>query len=182
MKTYIKVLVFLLTIFLILGNCSPMVVFAKEAGTETRFVYDDGNLLTAEEERELQAIGEKYAQKKISVVFVTTTDTGGLTTQRFSNKFYDKHNFYNDGIQFVIDMQHREVYIDTVGQCIDIFQRHIERMLDKGFEYIYSGSYGSVFTSMFNYAEPYLKQVDPSKSSQDSLQTMNAKLAFIGNK
>ena len=179
MKTYLKVIIFVVTACLLFGTFTPFVACAEEAGTETRFVYDDGNLLTTEEERELQAIGEKYAQQKISVVFVTTIDTGGLTTQRFSNKFYDKHNFYNDGIQFVIDMQHREVYIDTVGQCIPIFSRRIERMLDKGFDYIYSGSYGAVFTSMFNYAEPYLKEVDPSKSSSDSLRTQNIKKAFL---
>ena len=149
----IKTITFLILTIGLLGVCS---IQASALGTTEQFVYDMANLLTDEQEQELQQYAEEYAKKQISVVFVTTDDTRFRDSEEYANYFYDSLDFYHDGVLFLIDMYNREVYIDTVGRYVGIFTPiRIESTLDKGFEYIYSDHF-MVFKSMFEYSNKFI--------------------------
>ena len=132
---------------------------ASALGTEQTYVYDNANLLSDFQEATLQREAEAFAAKNISVVFVTTNDAKGYLASSYASRFYDERDFYDDGILFLIDLDNREIYIDTVGGCISTFtDYHIDKMLDRGMEYIYSDYY-KVFESMFEYAKPKLSRL-----------------------
>lgn len=153
MKRYTLNLFIMIVILIAMFNV--FAVSSNALGTETNFVYDNANILSFSEEVLLQNEAEKYYANGISVVFVTT-DRNPNSAQIYANNFYDSHDFYDDGILFLIDLDTREVYIDTVGKYVELFNdKRIEKCLDAGFEYIYSDYY-QVFKSMLDYSKPFL--------------------------
>ena len=143
-----KKIVFLsLILALVIGASLIKEVIAAETETET--VFDMADLLTDSEEEQLRKIAEKYEKYDVSVVFMTTEDTGGKTTQNFSNDFYDTHSFHEDGVMFSVDMQNREIYIDTVGKYIAaVSDNKVEQALDDSYLYASEGEYALCLTSM----------------------------------
>ncbi|WP_434310131.1 TPM domain-containing protein [Hominifimenecus sp. rT4P-3] len=84
-------------------------------------VYDDAGLLTEEERDELQKEAVKLAPKiRMDVILVTTADTQGMSASDYNEYFYNTHSFgYEEpegsGVQFLIDMEHREFFVLTAG-------------------------------------------------------------------
>lgn len=151
-----RIFILSLILALIIGTSLAKDAFAAEYNRE--HVFDMADLLTDSEEEELRIFAEKYEAYGISIVFMTTEVTGGKTTQNFSNDFYDGNHFRPDGIMFSIDMENREIYIDTVGECIAmISDSRISGVLEDSFEYATEGRYAKCLNEM---SESICKVID----------------------
>ena len=139
MKRYIYLLVAVVACILFV----PKEILANSYNPETVFDYAD--LLTEEEEEDLRYLSEEFEQYDMSVIFLTTSNAEGHTSRTYSDDFYDDNNFKPDGVLFLIDMDNREIYVNTVGVGIDIIDDdEIEEILDAGYMYVGDGEYLSV--------------------------------------
>lgn len=127
-------------IFVLIGIfVLPIHASATTKSGETVFDYAD--LLSETQEEELREYAAKYEKYDISVIYLTTDDTGGYSSMTYSDDFYDTHPFLPDGVLFMIDMDNREVYINTVGKCINWLDDDIYDILDDTYIYASDGDY-----------------------------------------
>lgn len=120
-------------------------------------IADDADLLSDGEEKELLfALQELSAAADWACFAITANDTKGLSTQAYADDFVDTHAFEQDGVCFLIDMQHRQVYIATTGEAIRyLTDERIERVLDEGYDELTDGDYAGCFLSMTEKTEDY---------------------------
>ncbi len=111
-------------------------------------VYDFADLLSDEEEKRLSDIasaqGSNYG---ITLAFLTYDDSFGRTTRTFTDDFFDY--FYGldcDGILFAVDMDNRQVYINTMGVAINnVTDEEWDSVLDDTYTYASDGDYNGFF-------------------------------------
>lgn len=141
LKTLLCVLILAVTISL------PLTVDANNYNEETVFDYAD--LLTSSEEDNLRNYAEKFEKYDISVIFLTTNDAEDKSSMIYSDDFYDSNNFRPDGVLFMIDMDNRELYINTVGECIDLLtDTAIYNTLDACYTHASNGEYALCLSRM----------------------------------
>lgn len=86
-------------------------------------VFDNADLLTAEEEQNLQQFCEDAKEEyDIDFAYLTTKDTEGLSTREYGAQFYIEQNLgvgedYSGAI-FVLDMGEREGQLVTCGEAM----------------------------------------------------------------
>lgn len=154
----------ILCIFILaLTICIPLTAEANTYNEETVFDYAD--LLTASEEAALRKHAEKFEKYNISVIYLTTDDAEGKSSTAYSDDFYDNNNFRPDGVLFMIDMDNREIYINTVGECIRLISNErIYNVLDACYVHASNGEYAlclsrmgkSICTELENHYNPLL--------------------------
>jgi len=152
MKKQISIIICILCM---LAGC--MQTMRVSANKNMIHVYDEAQLLTDAEERELQLFAAGYESKGIAVVFLTIDDAQGYSSMTYSDDFYDTHAFGTDGVLFMIDMDNREVYINTVGRCIGWLEYQIDEILDE--TYIYAGE-GRYYTCLKETSRLACKVID----------------------
>jgi hypothetical protein len=117
-------------------------------------IHDIGDLLSAEEEETLlDEFSQICVDKQVNILFLTTNDAEGLTTKNWSDSYMDKlYTDYDQNIAFIIDMDNREYYINTMGNFIDwLDSDEIEEALDLGYEYVANQQYYECLSVMANY-------------------------------
>lgn len=161
MRKKLQHLLCLLTLALTISL--PLTVNANTYNEET--VFDHADLLTSSEEDDLRDYAAKFEKYDISVVFLTTNDAEGKSSMTYSDDFYDNNAFRPDGVLFMIDMDNREIYINTVGECIDLLDdTRLYNILDACYEHASNGEYAlclsrmskSVCTELENHYNPFL--------------------------
>ena len=111
-----------------------LVSFAFPAFAGEQKVFDYADLLTTEEEAELQQMAEAMVTDwAMDLAFLTTTDTEGLPVREYGAQFYIEQELGvgpdYDGVIFVVDMTSREAQIVTSGKAIDVFtDYYLEKM------------------------------------------------------
>lgn len=90
---------------------------------------DDADLVDSDEEiaEELEEISDEYG---IDVVIVTVDSIGSKSATAFADDFYDYNGYSEDGILFLLSMEHRDWAISTTGYGITAFT-------DYGCDYIF---------------------------------------------
>lgn len=117
-KGYILILLTFLAFFGTLG------IFGQSARAEGNppGIYDDAGLFSGEEAAELsEKIQKTEGEEDYHVLIVTTADTGGKTTAAYADDFFEAYNGEGPsgaGVLFLIDMQHRQLYISTGGEAV----------------------------------------------------------------
>ena len=177
---------------------SAMPVYAAE-----QRVYDDADILTAEEEADLQDICETVREEwELDLAYLTTNDTKGMSVKEYGADFYMEKEFGVgsdfSGVIFVVDMTTREAQIVTCGKAIDILtDYYIEAiwndmkayfsygeyylgMVDlwKNIDY-YCGEYAQYGENPATYVSPYQKESD-SFLSQHQVSKGTSILMFLG--
>lgn len=146
MKRYLYLLILVVACIFWL----PKETMASEYNQET--VFDYGDLLASEEEEVLRQLSRDYEKYNMSAIFLTTNYAEGKTSRTYSDDFYDNNNFKPDGVLFMIDMDNREVYVNTVGRGITIISDYeVERILDAGYTYVGNEEYFKCFKGMSDY-------------------------------
>lgn len=123
-------------------------------------VFDFADLLDDTEEDTLRDQAEQYEELDVSLVFLTIDDANGVSSRTYSDDFYDTHNFRSNGVLFMIDMDNREIYVNTVGTCIDALDSEIESILDTGFAYVSDGDYYDCLFEMSEHAYSIMAEKD----------------------
>lgn len=160
---------FILTLVAVFVFCIPNIALASSYNPETVFDYAD--LLTTEEEDALRNLSKEYEAYNMSAIFLTTADAEGKTSMAYSDDFYDNNNFKSDGVLFMIDMDNREVYVNTVGMGITIISDYeVERILDAGYTYVGNEQYFECLRGMSNYTYGVIDNYEESQEAVSELQ------------
>lgn len=82
-------------------------------------VVDHAQLLTESEDAELTEELERIRRDYgIDVVVLTVPTLAGQSTQSYADDYYDENGYGADGVLLLVDMQERQWYISTAGQCV----------------------------------------------------------------
>lgn len=134
---------------------------AEEAAA---YVADDAELFTEAEEMALEEKGLLLAaEMNADVVIVTEDDTGGMSARDFSEQYYIDGDFgvgnnYN-GIIFLIDMDNRELFINSVGDMMRYFtDERREKMLDGVYGFAADGDFYGAAEEFLSGTEKYYKK------------------------
>lgn len=156
-----KLKIFMTLMLLCAGLCGAMNVSA-----ESDYVYDYADLLTTEEEAELQSYAENYKNNwNMNFLVVTTDDSEGKSSMEYADDFYDAQfpeESEMDGAAYLIDMDNREIYLSTCGEAIRyLTDSRIDRILDEAYNYVADGDYYGTFRAFFDETDYYLNQGIP---------------------
>lgn len=105
----------------LLLSISFLPIIKAQASPDHQKVYDEANLLTAEEEQHLEELCSTYGKKgKADLVIVTTDGSTGLDCEVYLEDMYDRFAFgynqaYGDTVMIIVDMGSREVCIEGYG-------------------------------------------------------------------
>lgn len=134
-----KGFVLLMMVFLLLS--------VLPASAAEQRVFDNADLLTAEEEQNLQQFCEDAKEEyDIDFAYLTTKDTEGLSTREYGAQFYIEQNLgvgedYSGAI-FVLDMSEREGQLVTCGEAMEmITDADADAIWDEISSYFSNGDY-----------------------------------------
>lgn len=143
------------------------------ASTKEQKIYDFADLLTSEEEEQLQerslSVGK---QVETDILVVTIDDAEGKSAMAYADDFYDNGAYgyeqpYGTGILLLIDMDNREAWISTSGEAIDHFsEARINATLDDVFMYLPEGDYYNSALVFIENVEEYMVSL-PSSSNKN---------------
>lgn len=145
-------------------------------------VFDDGELLTAEEEERLQELCIETAKKtELDIVVVTTSDLGYKSAMSYADDFYDEGKYgyeyeYGSGVLFLIYedpySDEGEVYISTAGLGILYIDDYdVETILDAGWDdFAYDREYYNCFTRMIEKTEYIVEHFEHLKGTEEVLE------------
>lgn len=154
--------------FLMTALCLCLLTFTgRNVFAEEIYVYDQADLLNEEEEQSLEELAIQLRDNwNMNFLVVTTDDANGKSSRDYADDFYDERfpeDAQEDGVLFLIDMDHREIYLSTCGQAIRyLTDSRIDNILDRAYEEVADGDYYGTFVTFFDRTEYYLKQGIPS--------------------
>lgn len=129
-------------------------------------IYDDADLLSEEEEQELENLCLEYIEKTESDIVIHTTDTlDGKEIFEYADDYFDYNGFgydeeMGDGLVFVIDMADRELAISTSGKLVDMLSKsQTEDMISDIAPYLTEGEY---YQGCEEFLDSFLKEYNYS--------------------
>lgn len=117
-------------------------------------VYDQAGLFNGIEADQLLGKAEELSEKwERDFVVVTASDTEGKSAREYADDFYDEKGYgttgKNSGVLFLVDMEHREMYVSTFGDMqLYITDKRLEDILDAGYEEASQGDYYGCVSNM----------------------------------
>lgn len=133
-------------------------------GAADQYIFDNGDLLTAREEAELQEyLSEISEEYECSIIAATTNTFEKKGRQDYTDDFYfDQDLGYDgseDGIILMVNLPEREFQYGTYGRAIDIFTDYVlEEIDDQVTPYLSSGDYAEAFETYAELAEGFLEE------------------------
>ncbi len=110
-------------------------------------LVDDAWLLSNSEAEDLEAFLKEISDRhNMDVAVVTKDGLGGRNIMEFADDYYDYEGYRPNGIMLVLDMDQRDYWITTTGECINIFNDYdIEELGDEFVPYLSAGEYYEAF-------------------------------------
>ena len=150
-KRFVRSLFVISTIFIVLSSFK-MISYGNTAKENTpkvdpnEKIYDYADLLSDSEENDLYNIILDYIEKtNLDMAIVTISENNKSSAMNYADDFYDYNNFgvgdSHDGILFLIDMDNRIMWISTTGTAIQLYDSHIDSILDDCSPFIKSSNY-----------------------------------------
>lgn len=155
---------------LILSFCMLMPLTVR---ADDRFVVDQADLLSPEEERRLEAKVQEMSEKwKQDFVVVTTLDAKGKDSEAYADDYYDNHGYRENGVLYLVDKDNNNIWISTSGTMIRFLTDvRIERVIDAGYESLKAGAYGEGFLEMLVQTEVYMEDGIPDQQYNYDTET-----------
>lgn len=121
-------------------------------------LVDDADLLSVDEEAELQAaldaLSEQYS---LDVVIVTVASTDGKTSMDYADDYFDYNGYREDGALLLVDTESRDCWISTSGSMIRILDDSaIDSVLDLIVDDLSNGFYDDAFETFIGECEYYI--------------------------
>lgn len=162
--------------FLTILCLSVGLLAGMSASAEESYVYDWAELMSEAERLELHAMAMKLSDDwEMNFVAATTDDTQGKTTQEYADDFYDElfpENEEEDVILYLIDMEHREIYVSTSGQAIRyLTDERIEWVLDEIYPHVADGDYYMAFVEGMSRTQDFLREGIPQDQYHYDVET-----------
>lgn len=136
-------------------------------------VTDNAEILTMQEEQELQEqfleIAEQY---QCDVVVLTTDSCEGKSPQTYTDDYYYQYGYgYGsdiDGIMLMVSMGDRKFHLATRGKAIDIFTDYGLEIIDEEITpYLSDGEYYKAFSVFGKMAEEFMVQYEQHGTGYD---------------
>ena len=110
-------------------------------------VTDNANLLSEDEEKELQEYLQSCSDElDMDVVVVTVNGLDGLSPERFARRFYEENGYDSDCALLLVSMADRDWYIYTHGKGADeISDSERDEIADGFLSKLSAGNYLSAF-------------------------------------
>lgn len=131
-----------------------MFVFSVQGFAYENVIDDSADLFSESEEIEiLTAIEDFSDEKSFSLAVVTTDYTSGVSSEEFADDYYDylidNDGWQEDGVLFLIDMDNRNVWISTCGECILAYNdSEIDSIIDSGYDNLANAYYADCILNM----------------------------------
>lgn len=144
MKKQYKFIFFLVALCLILA---PLTVISAAAAETLQYVYDNDNLLTADEQEALRELCQtKGEEAGIDIILLTerlsSSSAEKIYMEEFYDAYYDAGLLKTDTAMMLINMELRNVYIQGYGKCeFYINNDRIEYILDDIVPYLSDADY-----------------------------------------
>jgi len=153
---------------MIMVFCTPLFVFAA-GQTELR---DDAELFTSDEETQLQAELDAFAQKTGWVAVIYTNNEGKTedNIKPFANRYYaDKYGKTTAGVILTIDMKGRAIDFRTKGDAMYYFgDGRVNTLLDDVQRDMKQGNYYSAAEQFLYYVDHYYDEgIDDDESNEN---------------
>ena len=147
-----------------------------DVSAENVYVYDYADLLTAEEEEQLQNYAEVMKDVwKMNFLVITTDNAEGKSSMEYADDFYDARfpeDSEVDGMAYLIDMDNREIYLSTSGLAIRyLTDERVEVILDNAYEYVVNGDYCGTFEAFFDGSEKFFYEGIPENQYNYDVNT-----------
>ena len=131
---------------------APLLDLKMGEAAKYEYVYDFADILSDSEEQKLSKLAkDKMAEDGIYVAYLTYDDAYGRDTMTFTDDFYDYYiskivengpENQTAGLLFAVDMDNREVYINTGGAIASkLSTDKAYSLLDKTYQYASDGDY-----------------------------------------
>lgn len=157
---------------------APLLDLKMGEAAKYEYVYDFADILSDSEEQKLSKLAkDKMDEDGIYVAYLTYDDAYGRDTMTFTDDFYDYYiskivengpENQTAGLLFAVDMDNREVYINTGGAIASkLSTDKAYSLLDKTYQYASDGDYFKCFekttdvTFKYLYPNPWV----PTKTS-----------------
>lgn len=160
----------ILTLLLLAGMLSA---FSAWGGTSPGMaagdvrVFDEAGLFSEADTAGMEeTIAGLRTTMNMDVVVVTTSDSGGKSSESYADDFYDGGGFGtgrdDSGALFLIDMDNREIHISTAGTMIRFLtDTRIDSMLDHAYGPAGNGEYARAAESFLEDLLVYYKKGIP---------------------
>lgn len=137
-----------------------LMLFSVGAFAYDTVVDDAAGLFSADEIYSIEQAAEDFAlNTDYSLAVVTTDDAQGKSAMEYADSYYDSLIFdggwSENGMLFLIDMDNREIYISTAGECISAYEYAIDSIIDSGYDELVSGYYADCILLMIDEAKSY---------------------------
>ncbi len=140
-------------LFIILTFTFSLNCFAYE-----NIIADNADLFSDYEETEIASAIETFSSEKDFSLAVLTTDyASGLSSEELADNYLDNlidsDGWQENSLLFLIDMDNRNVWISTCGDCVLAFNdSEIDNIIDSGYNSLVSGEYGDCILQMIDSA------------------------------
>ncbi|MDD2981050.1 MAG: TPM domain-containing protein [Hespellia sp.] len=150
---------------LILTLCMWALIGEREANAASgdfRQVVDEADLLTDEEERQLDdEISQIVTARSFDIVILTVPGLEGKSTESYADDYYDENGYGmgedKDGVLFLVSMEDHDYYTSTCGYGLDAFTDYgIEEIGDHVASYLSDEEYFDGFEKFVSMTEEYL--------------------------
>ena len=155
MKKIISLCTLFATLFILFGSIS--------AGAQEQRIYDDANLLTAEQVKALETQAEEYFNEwQTDFIIITTEDADDLDImvymQNFTDELAEQFNRPEDNMTvFAIDMKSRDFYLSGFGLGKEYLDSgRLDMINQRVTPYLSDGNYYKAFETFFEKSDEYL--------------------------
>lgn len=151
------------SISLFLALIFSLCVFSFGVSAENANVIDNADLLSTQEELDLEAataiIRDEYA---FEVVILTVMSTDGMSAEDYADDYYDYNGYgadsQNSGVIFLVDMGSRNWFISTTGSGIDLIaDGELDYIEQEIIPYLSQGEYYQCFAQFINTCDEILE-------------------------
>ncbi len=150
-------------------------------------IFDDADLFSDYEESEIASSAESFmTEKEYSIAIVTTDYTSGISSEEYAYDYYnnliDTHGWQENGLLMLIDMDNRNVWISTFGDCILAYSdAEIDSIIDGGYNSLVNGEYADCILEMIEEARVSNTVVDDNDFYIIEDEDLFGDYSFAGN-
>lgn len=163
-----KILTILLCVILV-----SLLMLPAAADSQLPRIVDNADLLTAEEEQQLEDAAYDFcAQYSLDIVILTVDSLNGKPIAAFADDYYDENGYgvgtdYS-GLLLVVAMSERELYISTCGDAINrLNDRELDDIISNISLPLSDGNYYDAFEMFFGFVSLSV-DYDPGRISDTS--------------
>ncbi|QHW31893.1 TPM domain-containing protein [Paenibacillus rhizovicinus] len=126
-------------------------------------IYDQANLLSQQEEDELNALANRYgADRETDIIVYTSNNAENRDVQRLTEDFYDEHGpgydkMFGNAVILTMDMKNRGIYVAGFGKAeTDLDNGRVDKVINAITPDLTRGDYAKAFETYITLTHKYM--------------------------